>query len=137
MLTDDQDKPLQIVHRDVSPSNVFVTYEGDVKVLDFGIATAAQRLTQQTATGQLKGKVAYMSPEQCRGETLDARSDIFSLGVVLYELSVLKRLFQRDNELLVLNAVCEDPIPPPSRECADYPTALEHICVRALAPDRR
>jgi serine/threonine-protein kinase len=108
-----------------------------VKVLDFGIATATQRLTQQTATGLLKGKVAYMSPEQCRGETLDARSDIFSLGIVLYELTVLKRLFQRDNELLVLNAVCEDPIPPPSRECADYPKVLEDICLTALARDRR
>lgn len=136
-LTDDRDTPLHIVHRDVSPSNIFVTYSGEVKVLDFGIATAAQRLTQETATGELKGKFAYMSPEQCRGEKLDARSDIFSLGVVLYELGLQKRLFKRDNEMLVLNAVCEDPIPPPSREHAGYPAQLEAVCLRALARDRR
>ena len=115
-------KPLRIVHRDVSPQNLFVTYDGDVKVLDFGIATAAHRLTK-TSTGTLKGKFSYMSPEQCRGEPLDARSDIFSLGVVLYELSMQKRLFKRANELMVLSAVCEEPIPRPSRERQGYPRA--------------
>jgi serine/threonine-protein kinase len=131
-LADESGKPLEVVHRDVSPSNIFVTYSGIVKVLDFGIATAAHRLTQ-TATGQLKGKVMYMSPEQCRGEPLDRRSDIFSLGVVLYELSMQRRLFKRPNELMVLKAVCDEPVPRPSRERHDYPRTLEAICMRALA----
>src|SRR5690606_9982921 len=129
---------LGLVHRDVSPQNVFVTYGGDVKLLDFGVATAAHRLTQ-TASGEVKGKYAYMSPEQCRGEPLDRRSDIFSLGTVLYELTTLHRLFKRPNELQVMRAITEDPIPRPSHELPDYPPVLEEICVRALArdPDER
>ena len=134
-LCDDDGKELHVVHRDVSPQNLFVTYTGELKVLDFGIATAAHRLTH-TATGQLKGKVSYMSPEQVRGETLDCRSDIFSLGVVLYELSMQRRLFKRASELMVLKAVTEEPIPRPTRERPDYPRPLEQICLRALARDR-
>jgi serine/threonine protein kinase len=125
---------LELVHRDVSPQNVFVTYGGDVKLLDFGVATASQRLTQ-TASGEVKGKYAYMSPEQCRGEPLDRRSDIFSLGTVLYELTTLRRLFKRPNELQVMRAITEEPIPRPTREMPDYPRELEDICVRALARD--
>ena len=134
-LCDENGQPLGLVHRDVSPQNVFVTYAGDVKVLDFGIATASQRLTH-TQTGTLKGKFAYMSPEQCRGERVDARSDIFSLGVVLYELCMQRRLFSRSNELLVLKAVCDDPLPRPSRDAPDFPPFLEDICMRALARDK-
>ncbi|HUJ57951.1 MAG TPA: serine/threonine-protein kinase [Kofleriaceae bacterium] len=134
-LADDTGRRLGVVHRDVSPQNIFVTYTGGVKVLDFGIATAAHRLTH-TATGQVKGKFSYMSPEQCRGELLDLRSDIFSLGVVLYELTTQRRLFKRPNELMVLKAVTEDAIPRPRREVPDYPEALEHVCMRALARDR-
>jgi serine/threonine-protein kinase len=131
-LTDDAGHRLELVHRDVSPQNVFVTYGGDVKLLDFGVATAAHRLTQ-TASGQVKGKYAYMSPEQCRGEALDRRSDIFSLGTVLYELTTLRRLFKRPNELQVMKAICDEPIPAPTREVPDYPQSLERICTRALA----
>jgi serine/threonine-protein kinase len=134
-LTDEAGTPLHLVHRDISPSNIFITYRGEVKVLDFGIATAAHRLTR-TATGQVKGKFSYMSPEQCRGEMLDLRSDIFSLGVVLYELTTQRRLFKRPNELMVLKAVTEMPIPRPSREHADYPPVLEAIVMRALARDK-
>jgi len=133
-LTDDAGNPLELVHRDVSPQNVFVTYGGDVKLLDFGVATAAHRLTQ-TASGEVKGKYAYMSPEQCRGEALDRRSDLFSLGTVLYELTTLRRLFKRPNELQVMKAITEEPIPRPTREHEDYPACLEDICVRALARD--
>ncbi len=131
----DAGHPLGLVHRDVSLHNVFVTYDGAVKVLDFGIATATHRLSQ-TATGQLKGKFSYMSPEQCRGEPLDARSDVFSLGIVLYELTMQRRLFARSNEMLVLKAVCEAPVPHPSRDRRDYPAFLEEICLRALDRDR-
>ena len=133
-LTDEGGNRLELVHRDVSPQNVFVTYGGDVKLLDFGVATAAHRLTQ-TASGEVKGKYAYMSPEQCRGEPLDRRSDIFSLGTVLYELTTQRRLFKRANELQVMRAITEDPIPRPTREIESYPQVLEDICVRALARD--
>ena len=133
-LTDEHGRRLDLVHRDVSPQNVFVTYGGDVKLLDFGVATAAHRLTQ-TASGQVKGKYAYMSPEQCRGEALDRRSDLFSLGTVLYELTTLRRLFKRPNELQVMKAICDEPIPAPSREIEGYPLSLERICTRALARD--
>src|SRR6476469_4390234 len=134
-LTDEAGNPLQLVHRDVSPQNVFVTYGGDVKLLDFGVATAAQRLTQ-TASGELKGKYAYMSPEQCKGEPLDRRSDIFSLGIVFYELTTLRRLFKRSNELQVMRAITEEPIPRPTRERPDYPPCLEQVLMRSLARDR-
>jgi serine/threonine-protein kinase len=131
---DETNKPLELVHRDVSPQNVFITYGGDVKLLDFGVATASQRLTQ-TASGEVKGKYAYMSPEQCSGDPLDRRSDIFSLGTVLYELTTLHRLFKRPNELQVMRAITEDPIPRPKTELPDYPPCLEEILVRALARD--
>jgi eukaryotic-like serine/threonine-protein kinase len=134
-LADESGTPLHLVHRDISLSNIFVTYAGDVKVLDFGIATAAHRLTR-TATGQVKGKFSYMSPEQCRGETLDLRSDVFSLGVVLFELTTQRRLFKRANELMVLKAVTEMPIPRPTREVRGYPKDLEAIVLKALARDR-
>jgi eukaryotic-like serine/threonine-protein kinase len=134
-LRDEKGNRLELVHRDVSPQNIFLTYDGGVKVLDFGIATAAHRISK-TATGELKGKFSYMSPEQCKGEPLDVRSDVFSLGIVLYELSMQKRLFTRPNELLVLKAVCEDPITRPTREVPDYPEMLEDICMRALSRDK-
>jgi serine/threonine protein kinase len=134
-LHDSAGNALHLVHRDISLSNLFVTYTGEVKVLDFGIATAAHRLTR-TATGQVKGKFSYMSPEQCRGEPLDARSDLFSLGVVLYELSTGRRLFKKANELMVLKAVTEQPIPRPTRELPGYPPELEAVCLKALSRDR-
>jgi serine/threonine-protein kinase len=135
-LTDERGNRLDLVHRDVSPQNIFVTYGGDVKLLDFGVATAQYRLTQ-TASGEVKGKYAYMSPEQCRGEPLDKRSDIFSVGTVLYELTTQRRLFKRANELQVMKAICDEPIPRPSAEVDEYPACLEAICTRALARDRR
>jgi serine/threonine-protein kinase len=135
-LCDEQGQRMDLVHRDVSPQNIFITYGGDVKLLDFGVATAAYRLTQ-TATGEVKGKYAYMSPEQCHGDELDRRCDLFSLGTVLYELTTLRRLFKRPNELQVMKAVTEDPIPRPTREIEGYPEVLEDVCVRALARDPR
>ncbi|HEX4621590.1 MAG TPA: serine/threonine-protein kinase, partial [Myxococcaceae bacterium] len=127
-----------LVHRDVSPQNLFVTYEGVVKVLDFGIAKTMDR-TARTEQGQLKGKLEYMSPEQCTGLALDRRSDIFALGVVLYELLTARRLFKRDTPMLTMKAICEEPLIPPSRLQPDVPAALDGICERALSkspPDR-
>jgi len=126
--------PLHVVHRDVSPHNVFITDEGSVKLLDFGIVKASARMTK-TATGQLKGKYRYLAPEQCHGKPLDRRADIFALGVVLYEATTGTRLFERDNELLTLKAIMMDPIPPPSRVRSGYPKPLEKIVMKALARD--
>ncbi len=134
VLTDPSGRHLEIVHRDVSPQNLMVSYAGRIKVLDFGIAKAVGRATK-TMTGELKGKVEYMSPEQCRAAPLDRRSDVFALGVILYELSVTKRLFRRGNEVASLRAVCDDPIPPPESEVPGYPPALARIVMRALERD--
>lgn len=127
-------RPLGIVHRDVSPSNVLVTYEGDVKVVDFGIAKAAAAQVS-TIAGTLKGKIPYMSPEQCRGEVVDRRSDIFSIGTLLWELTTGKRLFAGENEFAILNRVAKADVPPPSSVRPEYPPELEAIVMRALSVD--
>ncbi len=130
--------PLHIVHRDVAPSNIIVTYDGGVKLVDFGIARAHFRQSQ-TEAGRVKGKLSYMSPEQCRGEELDARSDLFSLGIVTYELTTMSRLFRvrRSKKLEVMQRIAKGDIPPPSTRMADYPPALEQIVMRALQVSRK
>lgn len=131
-------RPLGMVHRDVSPSNVFVTYEGGVKVVDFGIAKAGA-LTKQTQAGTLKGKIGYMSPEACRGDPVDRRSDVFALGILLYETTTGRRLFFAESQYAVLNKIIEGRYAPPSAVVSDYPDELEAIVRRALAvdPDER
>jgi serine/threonine protein kinase len=128
-------QPLRIVHRDVSPSNVLVSYDGCVKVVDFGIAKASTHKAA-TRTGFIKGKVLCMSPEQCRGETLDRRSDIFALGILLYELTVSKRPFEGENDYAILHQIVDKDVIPPSAHRPDYPPALETIVLRALKRDR-
>ncbi len=132
--TDDEGNALHLVHRDVSPSNLFVTFDGTVKVLDFGIAKAEGR-TLETKTGVLKGKYFYMSPEQVRGETLTAQSDVFALGACLYELLTCVRPFGRDGELAVIRAILEDEISPPSKHRKGIPPALDAVILRALSRD--
>lgn len=119
-----------VVHRDVTPHNVLLSFDGAVKLTDFGIAKAT---TTHTAPGMLKGKFAYMSPEQSRGEKVDARTDIFALGIVLWELLTGGRLFDGDSDLAVLRAVQDSLIPPPSRMNPEVPQELSDIVMKALA----
>lgn len=136
--TDLEGRPLEIVHRDVSPHNVFVTFDGQVKLIDFGVARAAMRRTN-TVSGTIKGKLGYMAPEQVLGEAVDCRADLFALGVILYELTTGARLFQHASEYLTMHSILyDDPLPPSSR-VPGYPPALEAIVVKCLArdPDER
>ncbi len=125
---------LGVVHRDVSPPNIFVTDGGVVKLLDFGIAKA-RGASSKTRTGTVKGKNAYMSPEQILGKPLDRRSDIFALGAVLYELLTVKRLFHRESDFMTFKAITEEPIPDPRERRPDLPQALRAVVTRALARD--
>ncbi len=133
--TDLYGNPLSIVHRDVTPENIFVSFDGTVKVLDFGIAKATNQI-EQTRAGEIKGKLSYMSPEQCMGKPLDCRSDIFSLGVVLYEWLTGFRLFTGESEVSILKSITEGKIYRPSYFKADIPEAVENILMKALEKDR-
>jgi serine/threonine-protein kinase len=130
-LTDASGDLLGLVHRDISPQNIMVSFEGSVKVIDFGIARALGRLGD-TNSGSLKGKLGYMAPEQARGESVDARADIFSLGVVLWECVAGRRLFLRENELATLRAVVYEPIPSVGK-FAEVDPVLEAIIRRSVA----
>ncbi len=131
---DSYGRDLNIVHRDVSPQNVLISFEGEVKVIDFGIAKAAGKVTK-TQAGILKGKFGYMSPEQIRGLPLDRRSDVFAIGVCLYELLTGERLFVGDSDFAVLEKVRKAEVLPPSTYNRRIPEALEKIVLRALAKD--
>jgi len=137
-LTDGDGNSIGLVHRDVSPSNLFVTSTGVVKVLDFGVAKSQDALAR-THTGALKGKYAYMSPEQVLGNPVDRRADVFSLGVVLFELLTAQRLFWRDSEYKMFQAIVEDPIPSLLELRPGLPPPVAHVALRALSrdPDRR
>ena len=129
-------EPVSIVHRDVSPQNIVVSFGGDVKLIDFGIAKAAGKLSR-TQVGTLKGKFGYMAPEQIRGTEVDSRADLFSLGICMWELLTLERLFNAENELLVLEKVRSATIAPPSVRNHDVPPELDRVVLKALAKDVR
>jgi serine/threonine-protein kinase len=120
-----------VVHRDVAPDNVFIGYDGTVRLLDFGIAKAADRITR-TEAGELKGKFAYMSPEQCAGKALDRRSDLFSVGVVLFEALTLRKLFRRASTLATMRAVLDDPIPRVREFRPECTQAIDAVVARSL-----
>jgi serine/threonine protein kinase len=128
-------RPLAIVHRDVSPSNLMVSYEGTVKVVDFGVAKANDR-ANETRSGTVKGKISYLSPEQARGSpAIDRRSDLFSLGIVLWELLVLERLYKRGSDFENMSAIVNEPPVAPSTKRAGIPLELDAIALRLLAKD--
>jgi serine/threonine protein kinase len=130
---DEDGRPLRIVHRDVTPHNVMVTPDGFAKLLDFGVAHTARE--EPSKGGGMKGTLAYMAPEQVRGQRLDKRSDVFSVGVVLYELTTGRRLFA-GNEVEVMTSIVERDVTPPSSWLQGYPTELERIVLTALSRDR-
>jgi TonB family protein len=125
---------LNIVHRDVSPQNILISYEGDIKLCDFGIAKAARKASQ-TQSGALKGKLQYMSPEQAWGRPIDRRSDLFSLGIVLHEMLTGEHLFRGDTDIAILEKVRNAEVAPPSRSNPDVPENLDAIVRKALAKD--
>jgi serine/threonine protein kinase len=127
--------PLNIVHRDITPENILVSFSGTVKIVDFGIAKANTQL-EQTRAGEIKGKLSYMSPEQCMGHQLDARSDIFSFGSVIYEWVTGYKLFTGENEMAILKSIIDGKIYPPSYFKEDVPEAVERILMKALEKDK-
>ncbi len=126
-------RPLNIVNRDVSPSNVRMSYDGDVKLLDFGIAQALMKFTSEI--GILKGKFSYMSPEQIRGMPLDARTDVFSAGIILHEMLTTEKLFRGDTEFALMEKVRKAEVPPPSNFNRRVTPELDAIVFKALARD--
>jgi serine/threonine protein kinase len=125
---------LQIVHRDVTPSNIMLSWDGEVKLLDFGIAQANNRALE-TQSGTIKGKFAYMSPEQCRGKVVDRRTDVFALGIVLYELTTQRRAFRTENDFETMDRIVKGKLAQPSSFDPTYPLELEAIVMKALATE--
>jgi serine/threonine protein kinase len=124
-----------VVHRDISPHNILIGADGAIKLVDFGVAKAVGRASEATRVGQLKGKFGYMSPEQARGQPVDRRSDVFSLGIVLFELTTGRRLFRGETDLQTLELVTMGQVPPPTSIDPSYPRELERIVLTALERD--
>ncbi|HEU4734321.1 MAG TPA: serine/threonine-protein kinase [Kofleriaceae bacterium] len=128
--------PLGIVHRDVTPSNVMIGHDGSVKLIDYGIAWTANRTTK-TQTGFVKGKVGYLSPEQVSGREVDARTDVFALGILLYELTTLTRAFRDGSDLSTMQRIKQGRVARPTQLVSEYPPELEAIVMKALQVDPR
>ncbi len=136
-LTDGKGKLIGLVHRDISPQNVLVTYDGVAKVVDFGVAKATALGDGATQAGQLKGKVSYMAPEQVRGEPIDRRADVFAMGIVLYALTTGKHPFRKESEGATLFAItAAEPVMPPRKFMPEYPEALQEVVLKALDKNR-
>jgi serine/threonine-protein kinase len=134
-LSDYDGTPLSVVHRDASPHNIFVTYDGGTKVVDFGIAKAASR-SSETRDGVMKGKIAYMSPEQARCASVDCRADVFSVGIILWELVTGQRMWMGRSDMEILERLLAGTIPRARDVNPDVPAELDAICARALAVSR-
>jgi serine/threonine-protein kinase len=133
-LRDDRGQLLGLVHRDVSPQNVLVGVDGTARITDFGVARASSRLTS-TAHGKLKGKLAYMAPEQTRGDELDRRTDLFAMGIILWEVLCGRRLFKADSEAATLQRILVEPVRPPSEVVPSMPKPFDAVVLRALDRD--
>ncbi|HWO09000.1 MAG TPA: serine/threonine-protein kinase, partial [Polyangiaceae bacterium] len=138
-LADYDGTPLRIVHRDVSPQNVMITYDGQVKLLDFGIAKLSTSSSQDTRTGVIKGKIAYMAPEQLEGREIDCRADVFAVGVMLWEAISQRRLWGERSEIEIIRSLACGDIPSLPSSAIEQNAELAHICHRAMAtePDER
>lgn len=139
-LRDESGALLGLVHRDVSPQNLLVTFSGTAKLVDFGIAKATSKASGLTEAGEIKGKFAYMAPEQVRGHAIDARTDLFALGILLYLLTTGRHPFRGDHPAATVQNICSEQGPtPPSAFLPDYPAALEEVVLKALAkaPEQR
>jgi eukaryotic-like serine/threonine-protein kinase len=137
-LRDESGNMLGLVHRDASPQNILVTFDGVVKVVDFGIAKAAGRGSADTNAGQIKGKAAYMSPEQVKGGELDRRTDVFALGTILYLMTTGRHPFRGANDVATLYSISSDsPVMLPSKLIRNFPLSLEAVVMKALAKDPR
>ncbi len=134
-LVDEDGRPRNVIHRDATPSNIFISDLGQVKLSDFGVADYEGK-SRTTQAGQLKGKLAYMSPEQLNGRPLDQRSDLFSIGIVLWELLTQQRLFGKLNELQAMMAICEGHRPAPSELAPGIPERLDRCVLKTLSIDR-
>lgn len=133
-LTDEERRPLGLVHRDVSPDNIFITYDGHVKIIDFGVARAMGRITR-TALGKIKGKYRYMAPEIVLGKHYDHRVDLFALGATIYEVELGEPLFAGQDDADTLVKIVARPVPDPRERIANFPPALASLVMRALATD--
>jgi serine/threonine-protein kinase len=134
-LRDENQRLRGVVHRDISPHNILIGTNGFVKLVDFGVAKAIGRVSEATRAGQLKGKFGYMSPEQARGKGVDRRSDVFSIGIVLFELTTSRRLFRGESDIETLRLVISAQVPRPTSLDPSYPLELERIVLRALDRD--
>ena len=135
-LKDGDGKLIGLVHRDISPQNILVTYDGVSKVVDFGVAKATALGGGATVAGQIKGKVAYMAPEQVRGGAIDRRVNLFAMGIVLYALTTGKHPFRRESEAATMYNICApQPVMPPRKVMPDYPVELEHVVLKALSKE--
>jgi eukaryotic-like serine/threonine-protein kinase len=133
----DESGPLGVVHRDVSPHNILVTYDGVAKLLDFGIAKATEQPSSTTDTGEIKGKFSYMAPEQILGNEVDRRCDVFAAGIVLYWLTTGRHPFKHHNTAAVIHAITGGtPVPAPSSFVSDFPPALERVLLKALQKNK-
>lgn len=134
-LVDETGSPLSVIHRDVNPTNIFLTHEGGVKLIDFGLARARVR-TSKSVDGVVKGKIPYLAPEQAHGREIDRRVDVYALGATLWETATMKRLFKRDTDVATLKAIREAHVPDIREMIPGFPDELWRIIARALARDR-
>ncbi|MBR4984591.1 MAG: serine/threonine protein kinase [Proteobacteria bacterium] len=135
---DENGECLNIVHRDVTPHNIFVSYDGQCRLFDFGVARAGSP-ENDLQKGMLVGKLSYMSPEQCQGKCVDARSDLFSLAAVLYEMATNIAVFDRENDIRIIDALVSQPVQEPRQRFRDFPLFLSRIIMQGLekSPERR